>query len=102
MPGMFIHTVYFWLSDDAGEDVRDRMLADCTELLSKIPGARHVWAGTPAMTPRPVVDHSYTIGLCVAYDDQKGHDDYQVHPLHQEFGNRYKKYWKRVQIYDFK
>ena len=99
---MFIHTVYFWLSDAADENVRRRMLADCTELLAKIPTARHVWAGVPAMTPREVVDNSYTIGLCTAFDDNKGHDEYQVHPLHKEFGARYKKYWKRVQIYDFK
>jgi hypothetical protein len=98
---MFIHTVYFWLGDDAGDDVRRRMLADCTELLSKIPSARHVWAGGPAMTPRDVVDNSYTIGLCTVFDDSKGHDEYQVHPLHREFGRRYKQYWKKVQIYDF-
>jgi hypothetical protein len=101
MPGMFIHTLYFWLTDDAGKDVRNRMLADCTELLAKIPSARHVWAGTPAMTPRPVVDNSYTLGLCVACDDAKGHDQYQAHPLHVEFGNRYKRYWNKVQVYDF-
>ena len=98
---MFIHTVYFWLTDDATDDIRNRMLADCTELLAKIPGARHVWAGTPAMTPRPVVDNSYTIGLCCVYDDVKAHDEYQVHPVHKEFGARYKRYWKTVKIYDF-
>ena len=98
---MFIHTVYFWLSDAADENVKKRMLADCTELLSKIPGVRHVWAGVPAMTPRDVCDNSYTIGLCVALDDSKTQDAYQVHPLHKEFGARYKQYWKRVQVYDF-
>jgi len=98
---MFIHTVYFWLTDSAGEDVRRRMLGDGTELLGKIPTVRHIWAGTPAGTPRDVVDNTYTIGLCVALDDAKGHDEYQVHPLHKEFGSRYKQYWKRVQVYDF-
>jgi len=99
---MFIHTVYFWLTPDAGEETKRKMLADCSELLAKIPVARHVWAGVPAMTPREVVDNSYDIGLCVALDDAKGHDEYQVHPLHKEFGSRYKQFWKRVQIYDFK
>jgi hypothetical protein len=99
---MFIHTVYFWLSDAAGDDVRQRMLTDCTELLAKIPCARHTWAGRAAMTPRDVVDNTYTIGLCVALEDSKAHDEYQVHPLHKEFLARYKQFWKRVQIYDFK
>src|SRR4051812_7348443 len=53
---MFIHCVYFWLSDDADDVGREKMLADCTELLGKIPTVRHVWAGTPAMTPRDIVD----------------------------------------------
>ena len=98
---MFIHTVYFWLSDAAGADVRRRMLGDCTELLAKIPTTRHVWAGVPAGTPRDVVDNTYDIALCVALDDFAGHDQYQVHPLHQEFAKRYKQFWQRVQVYDF-
>jgi hypothetical protein len=99
---MFIHTVYFWLNDDAGADIRARMQGDCHFLLSQIPSVRYVWAGTPAMTPREVVDNSYTIGLCVALDDAAAHDDYQGHALHHEFIARYKQYWKKVQIYDFK
>lgn len=101
MPAMFTHCVYFWLSDDAGEALASQMLGDCTELLARIPVARHVFAGRPAMTPRAVVDNSYTLGLCVILDDAAAHDQYQVHPLHQEFSNRYKRYWKKVQIYDF-
>lgn len=102
MLGMFIHTVYFWLSDDAGADICSRMQGDCHFLLSQIPSVRHVWAGVPAMTPRTVVDNSYTVGLCVALDDAAGHDEYQAHALHSEFIARYKQYWKKVQIYDFK
>ena len=98
---MFIHSVYFWLDEQADDQIRQRMLSDCTDLLSKIPVARHVFAGVPAMTPRPVVDNSYTIGLTVVLDDPAAHDQYQVHPLHQEFSSRYKQFWKKVQIYDF-
>ena len=99
---MFIHTVYFSLSDVACAEIESRMREDCHVLLSQIPSARHVWAGTPAMTPRELVDNSYTIGLCVALDDAAAHDDYQAHALHHEFLARYKQYWKKVQIYDFK
>ena len=97
---MFIHTVYFWLSDAADENVKKRMIADCTELLSKIPTARKVWAGVPAMTPRDVVDNSYSVGLTVILDDSPGHDVYQKHPLHTDFIKANKPHWKRVQVYD--
>jgi hypothetical protein len=98
---MFIHTVYFWLTDDATDDVRGAMLEACRTSMPKIPSARHVWSGGPAMTPRPVVDNTYDIGLCVVLDDVKAHDEYQAHALHQAFLSDFKKYWKRVQIYDF-
>ena len=84
---MFIHTVYFWLDDDAPDVAREQLLSDCRELLGKIPTIRHCWAGRPAMTP--------------VFDDAKGHDEYQVHPLHKQFVERNKENWKKVQVYDF-
>jgi hypothetical protein len=102
MPAMFIHTVFFWLNDNADEAAREQLLGDCKNLLGKIPTCRHVWTGRPAMTPRDVVDNSYTVGLTTVFDDSAGHDEYQVHPLHKEFIARNKQNWKRVQVYDFK
>ncbi|HYO10025.1 MAG TPA: Dabb family protein [Tepidisphaeraceae bacterium] len=99
---MFIHTVYFWLTPAATDEIRQKLLTDCANLLGKIPSARHVWVGRPAMTPREVVDNTYDVGLCTVFDDAAGHDEYQVHPLHKEFIARNKEYWKRVQIYDFR
>ena len=69
MPPMFIHTVYFWLNDDAGDAAREHLLKDCTELLGKIPTIRHCWAGRPAMTPRDVVDNTYAVGLTTVFED---------------------------------
>ena len=102
MRPMFIHTVYFWLNDDAGDAARQQLLTDCTELLGKIPTIRHCWAGRPAMTPREVVDNTYAVGLTTVFDNAAGHDAYQVHELHKQFIERNKKHWKKVQIYDFK
>ena len=99
---MFIHTVYFWLNDDAPAAAREQLEKDCIEILGKIPSLRHVWAGRPAMTPREVVDNTYAVGLCTVFDDAKGHDEYQVHELHKRFIERNKPNWKRVQVYDFK
>ena len=99
---MFVHVVYFWLSEGTAESARRQLAADCTTYLAKIPTVRHLWAGRPAMTPREVVDNSYDVGLCVVLDDAAGHDVYQEHPLHKEFIARNKPRWKRVQIYDFR
>jgi hypothetical protein len=98
---VFIHAVYFWLKRGAPETARAKLLKDCRDYLAKIPAARHLWAGPPAMTPRPVVDNTYDVGLLVAFDDRAGHDAYQDHPLHQDFIARNQEQWQKVQVYDF-
>jgi hypothetical protein len=98
---VFVHTVYFWLNEGTPDEVRRQLTNDCEDLLSEIPAVQHIWSGNAANTPRDVVDNSYDVGLCVVLHNKQGHDEYQVHPKHQEFINRYKQYWKRVQIYDF-
>jgi hypothetical protein len=98
---MFIHTVFFWLSDKAPPTAREQLLHDCKKYLGKIPTVRHLFAGPPANTPRDVVDNSYSVGLTVILDDSAGHDVYQTHPLHGDFIAANKPNWKRVQVYDF-
>ncbi len=97
---MFVHTVYFWLKDGTPDAAREQLIGDCTRLLAKVPSVRSLWVGKPAMTPRPIVDNSYDVGLCVVLDDAPGHDAYQVHPLHLEFVARNSATFGRVQIYD--
>jgi hypothetical protein len=98
---MFVHTVYFWLDPHIPAEKKQAMLADCEALLSKIPGVRHAWGGVPAGTDRPIVDNSYDVGLCVILDNAAAHDAYQTHALHQQFLGSYKRFWTRVQVYDF-
>lgn len=99
---MFIHLVFFWLKPGTPDSARQQLLADCQTYLTKIPSVRHLWAGTPAMTPREIVDNSYAVGLTVVLDDSAGHDVYQAHPAHKEFIERNKAHWARIQVYDFK
>ncbi len=98
---MFTHVVLFWLAPDAPADARAKLLADCRELLAKIPTLKFFDAGQAAMTPRDVVDNSYDVGLLTVFADKAGHDAYQVHELHQEFLRRNKPVFGRVLIYDF-
>jgi len=98
---MFVHSVYFWVKPGTPAAAVEQLKADCQALLIRIPTVRHLWAGKPTMTPRDVVDNSYTIGLTVILDDSAGHDVYQAHALHLEFIARNKMHWSRVQVYDF-
>jgi hypothetical protein len=98
---MFTHIVLFWLKPDAPAQAREQLAEDCRALLSKIPGVKFLTAGHPAMTPREVVDNSYSVGLCVILTDRAAHDVYQTHPLHLEFIARNKAHWERVRVMDF-
>jgi hypothetical protein len=98
---MFIHHVYFWLKTGAPAAAKAQLAADCRTLLAKIPNVKHLWAGPPAMTPRDVVDNSYSIGLAVVLPDRSAHNVYQTHPLHLEFIERNKSHWERVRVFDF-
>jgi hypothetical protein len=97
---MFIHTVFFWVNEQATGDAVAQLKSDCVELLGEIPGVRFCFAGTPAGTPRPVVDNSYAVAVTVVLEDAAAHDVYQTHPLHLDFIARNKPNWSRVQVYD--
>jgi hypothetical protein len=98
---MFVHIVFFWLDPATPEPARRQLLDDCPQFLRPIPGVRELWAGPPAQTPRPVVDNSYDVGLCVVLADKAAHDVYQAHDLHRQFIERNRQHWKRIQVYDF-
>ncbi|HEX8343084.1 MAG TPA: Dabb family protein [Tepidisphaeraceae bacterium] len=98
---MFVHSVFFWMKEDAPADAAAQTLADCDALLSQIPGMVAFSAGRPAMTPREVVDNTYAVGLLTAFADRAAHDAYQTHPLHLQFIDRNKANWERVRVYDF-
>jgi hypothetical protein len=98
--GMFIHTVFFWVKDGTPASAVAQLKGDCVELLGEIPGVKFCFAGTPAGTPRDVVDNSYAVGVTVVLDDSAAHDVYQTHPLHLDFIARNKPNWSRVQVYD--
>jgi hypothetical protein len=98
---MFIHTVFFWCKPGTQRAAVDHLVEDCQGYLARVETVRHLWCGRPAMTPRDVVDNSYSAALTVVFDDRAGHDVYQDHPLHKEFIQRNKEHWERVQVFDY-
>jgi hypothetical protein len=97
---MFVHCVYFWLKEDLAFDDMARFEAGLQSLVD-IGSVRSGWYGTPAATDRPVIDRSYSYGLVVVFDDEAGHDAYQVDPSHDAFRQRFSPLWNDVRIYDF-
>ena len=99
---MFIHNVYFWFKSGLPKSAAQAMIADGEAILKKIPTVRHIWSGMPTGQGRDIVDNSYDVGLCVAFDDSAGHDLYQDHPLHKQYIERHGKNWERIVVYDFR
>lgn len=96
---MFVHSVYFWLRSDLTPEERQKFI-DGVNSLKQIESVRFAWVGVPAPTDRPVIDRSYSYALTVVFDDQAGHDQYQVHPIHDRFREECGSLWSRVLIYD--
>ncbi len=97
---MFVHAVYFWLRPDLTPAQRTQFAAGVRSL-GKIESVQQCYIGVPASTDRPVIDRSYSKALVVVFDDEAGHDAYQVHPVHERFRTGCGSLWTRVQIFDF-
>ncbi len=98
---MFIHVVFFWCKPETPESVKQEMITYCNEVMSKLPVVKQVKAGKAVPSPRPVVDGSYDVGLCVVFEDKAGHDAYQPHEIHQAFVTKFKQHWDKIKVYDF-
>lgn len=96
---MFVHNVFFWLKDKESEEAQKELRAGL-ETLKGIESIVSVYIGTPASTRRPVIDASYDFAEILIFDDEAGHDVYQVHPLHTKFVADYAHLWEKVVIYD--
>lgn len=97
---VFLHLVYFYPKADAGADDTALLLAGIWKHLPSIPSVLRLQAGTPAGTPRNVVDNSYAVALLVEFADAAGHDIYADHPDHLKFIAECSSLWSSVKVYD--
>ncbi len=98
--GNFVHLVYFWLKEPENQACREQFLTNINLFLQNCEEQISSMVGTPAMTPRPVVDNSYTFSLLVVLESTEQHDKYQKHPAHLKFIETTSALWSKVQIYD--
>lgn len=96
---MFVHVVNFWLKKGlSAAEIAD--FERGVKTLGTIEGLTQFNVGKPAATNRPVIDRTYDYCLLTVFEDEAGHDAYQVAPIHLKFIEDCAQYWERVLIYD--
>ena len=98
---MFSHIVIFW-TDPANPAAPDQLVAVAEKLLRPIPGVLNFHVGRMVPSHRPVVDQSYQVALNLVFTDKKAQDEYQSHPQHVEFVQKFgNQLVKKILVYDF-
>ncbi|MFC0181877.1 Stress responsive A/B Barrel Domain [Pseudarcicella hirudinis] len=96
---MFVHVVNFWLKDGLSAEDRRKFEVGVSSL-GNIEGVVTFNVGKPAATNRPVIDRSYDYCLLTTFENESGHDYYQIAPVHLKFIEECNHLWERVLIYD--
>lgn len=98
----YVHTVIFYLKEDAPKDETEQIIADAHNLLAKIPSVKGLWIGRPAekATPKLAVT-DYHVAWTLLFDDYAGLQEYLDHKLHVQFREKHAKHAERVLVYDF-
>lgn len=96
----FVHVVYFWLKEDLSDEDRKQFEEEGLGTLATCPTIQKVFYGPPAMTPRDVVDNSYSYAWICHFKNKEDQDAYQVEPIHLKFIEDYSSMWTKVQVYD--
>lgn len=100
----FAHVVVFRMKKDAPRDAVEKAIADCHELLAKIPAVHGLRAGRPAARGTPDVPKMhYDFALLVLVEDADGLEAYLKHPRHLEFVKKHGPSFdmEKLQVFDF-
>ncbi len=96
---MFVHAVYFWLRNDLSAAQLKQFDAG-VHALRAIEFVQAGYIGVPADTNRPIIERGYSRAMVLVFRDEKAHDGYQVHPVHDRFRTECSPLWTKVQIFD--
>jgi hypothetical protein len=97
---MFSHVVIWWTHPEI-PNAPDELIAGAEKYLRPISLAKQFNVGKMVPSDRPVVDQSYQVAMHVEFSDKQDQDEYQMHPMHLEFVEKYSRLWSRVVVYDF-
>lgn len=98
-----VHSVIFYLKADAPSGTADEIIADCHEMLAKIPTVRLLKAGRPLEGSSGMVKKDYAVALFILFDDAAGLKTYAEHPQHRKFVAKYLSKFdaSKFAVYDF-
>jgi hypothetical protein len=102
---LYVHVVIFTLKKDAPKNAVSQAMADCEDLLAKIPSVRTLRAGRPAEKGTPdLAKKNYDMALVIFVDDFAGLEAYLKHPNHLKFVEKHGKHFdlEKLQVFDFK
>jgi hypothetical protein len=97
LDGELMHTVLFWLAEDANELA---FIDGTNQFLKSIKEVKTFYVGIPAMTPRDVVDNTYSVYITMTFEKKEDLKTYLDHPLHLAYVEANKEKWDKVLIYD--
>jgi hypothetical protein len=97
---LIAHMVYFTLKD-ASPAAQEKLVSDCHRYLKGAPGVVFFAAGTRVVDlTRGVNVQDFHVGLHMAFESRKTHDDYQVSENHLKFIAENKDNWAQVRVFD--
>lgn len=98
---MLHHTVHFWLKPGVTDERKAAMIQGLKGL-AQSPNVSSAWVGTPAGTPRDIVDNSYDVQLLAVFADKAAQAAYQAEDdqVHMGFVAEFKDDWDKVLVYD--
>jgi hypothetical protein len=100
----FVHVVVFYAKEGVPPGAADELIADCHEMLAKIPSVRALRAGRPAERSTPGrAKKDYLAALMILFDDAEGLAAYDQHPLHKQFVEKHREKFdvQKLQVFDF-
>ncbi|MDG1007495.1 MAG: Dabb family protein [Alphaproteobacteria bacterium] len=100
-PSTVFHTVIFWLKADTPAGKLEEIIAN-TKSLESLPMVEKVYVGQPIMSPREVVDDSFSVAFTMVFKDEAALKAYNADPRHKKSSSRALPHVARGVIYDYK
>ena len=95
------HIVLVWLKLSGSPTYRKQIINESHQL-KKIPGVISVNAGRSLVSDRAIVDHSFDVGIDIAFESTEELNYYLTHSDHVQFVERIKPLVERIVVYDIK
>ncbi|MFO8030517.1 MAG: Dabb family protein [Cyclonatronaceae bacterium] len=97
---MILHSVFFYLNDEAPAGTAETMKAEILDKLTGIASVREILAGPPQGIDRDVVDNVYNMSLHAKFDDLEDLLAYQADPIHVAFVEKFKPFFDKIRVFD--